>query len=110
MNGSTDHDYNYTVLIYTQNGSISRLRYKNTFMEIILQYEIIYFMNITSECCGNTVTVDNFNFQFRIPTPHPIESYNISVKLYFDFNPNVLNYNYTQAEEVHVTSTSRLSP
>ncbi len=75
-------------------------------MEIILQYEINYYINVTSECCGSTVTVDNFNFQFKTSNSHPDQVYNISVKFYYDCNPNLFNYLYTQ--KMSVSSNSKL--
>ncbi len=107
LNRLPDHDYIYTVHIYTQNGSVSQFRYINTSMEIILQYEINYCMNVTSECCGSTATVENFNFQFKTQNPYPDEIYNISVKFYFDCNLNEFNYLYTQ--KMCVTSTGKLA-
>ncbi len=102
----SDHDYNYSVHIYTQNGSVSQFRFINNSMEIILQYEINYYINVTSECCGSTVTVDNFNFQFKTSNSHPDQVYNISVKFYYDCNPNLFNYLYTQ--KMSVSSNSKL--
>ncbi len=64
QNEISDHDYNYTVHIYTQIGSISQFRYGNYSKELILLCGMQYFMNVTTECCGNTVTLANFNFQF----------------------------------------------
>ena len=78
-NRSSDYDYNYTIHIYTQNGSISQLPYGNNSTKLILQYEINYFMNVTTECCGSTVNLANFNFQFinqMNQYSHPSEIYN----------------------------------
>ncbi len=87
QNEISDHDYNYTVHIYTQNGSISQFRYENNSKELILLCGMQYFMNVTTECCGNTVTVANFSFQFvncMNQYSHPCEMSNIPVTLYFD--------------------------
>ncbi len=97
-NRSSDYDYNYTIHIYTQNGSISQLPYGNNSTKLILQYEINYFMNVTTECCGSTVNLANFNFQFinrMNQYSHPSEIYNnISVTLYYDCNRGAYNYVY----------------
>ena len=99
-----DHDYNFTAHIYTQNGSISHLRYGNYSIELILLYEMQYFMNVTIECCGSTVTLANFNFQFTKcinPKSHPDE--NISVMLYFDCNHKAYNYVCTKVKHTIVS-------
>ncbi len=63
-NKISDHDYNYTVHIYTQNGNISQFRYENNSTELIMLCGMQYFMNVTTECCGSNITLVNFNFQF----------------------------------------------
>ncbi len=62
QNEISDHDYNYTVHIYTQNGSISQFSYENNSTELILLCGMDYFMNVTTECCGNTLTLANSIF------------------------------------------------
>ncbi len=88
QNRISDQDYNYAVCIYTQNGSISQFCHGNHTKELVLQCGMQYFMNVTTECCGNTVTLANFNFQFvncMNQYSHPCEMYNnISITLYFD--------------------------
>ncbi len=99
-NEISDHDYNYTVHIYTQNGSISQFRYGNNSKELILLCGMRYFMNVTTECCENTVTLANFNFQFVNGVnnnSHPsVMSNIISVTLYFDCNQSTYYYVYTK--------------
>ncbi len=106
-NRMSDHDYNYTVHIYTQNGSISQFRYGNNSKELVLQCGMQYFMNVTTECCGSNVTLARFCFQFVNCTNQyspPGETYNLSVTLYFDCNQSTYNYVYTKE-----VPTSKLS-
>ncbi len=92
--------------MYTFIHIVSQFGYRNYSMEIILQYEINYFMNVTTECCGSTVTINNFNFQLKTPNSQHDEIYTC-VKLYFDCNPEEFSYHYPQS--VNFTSTSKLS-
>ncbi len=105
-NKISDHNYNYTIHIYTQNESISQFSYGNHSKELVLQCGLDYFMNVTTECCGNTVTLANFNFQFvncMNQYSHPGEMYNnISITLYFDCNHSAINYVY-----VHQRNTNK---
>ncbi len=98
-NEISDHDYNYTVHIYTQNESISQFRYENNSTELILLCGMDYFMNVTTECCGNTVTLANFDFQFvncmnQNSHSGEMSNNNISITLYFDCNHSANNYVY----------------
>ncbi len=107
QNEISDHDYNYTVHIYTQNGSISQFRYGNNSKELVLQCGMQYFMNVTTECCGSNVTLAHFCFHFvncMNQYSPPGETYNLSVTLYFDCNHSA--YNYVCTKEV---PTSKLS-
>ncbi len=83
-NRISDHNYNYTLHIYSQNKSISQFSYQNNSVELMLQCEMDYFMNITSECCGSTITIAHFNFQFTKCTNQKSHPYNKSVRLYFN--------------------------